>query len=671
MRPTRTLAPLLALAMYCSGARTDPPSTGAEQPPHTRFGLTSNYRQGGDADRDAYEAQLARVPGVHPLAVETRPGEVHFRLEVFEIQEEIYPGEFVTFWVYAPLGSESGGTARLPSPTLRVEQGERVKITLYNTHYLPHTIHLHGMSQSIHMDGMSDMGHDVLPGEQFTYEFVAKHPGTYFYHCHVQEQVHIPMGLAGMFIVEQRRPNNHFARIVPGAGHISSMSKATLDNYDAEYSLVYMDIDDRLNRIPAFTNDVREIEWRMHHDYDGTQRVPSIFLLNGRSYPFTLRDSPINVAPNQRVKLRVLNAGPRSIFVHAHGHHPTITDVDGFEIPADSRLMRDTIDVGPSQRVDLLLETHNDGFRSAGPGMWMIQDHGEGASTNRGIAPGGSVGFINYSNAPSMDHSAMSRYFDPRYYREAISTFSPNQSTTMERPVANGALTLDYPRRAFVRAQVPRLDIIDAQRHTTVASSCKGRPRTFRRISLKAGRAHARAGEAFGFSPRQLRLGRCEAVELTLENEDQIRHHVMIPGLNPMFAVELLGPAKTMATFVTPDTDVTLQFHCHVPAHDKVGMFGEIIVGRGGPPVLTANPATTTNGFVKGTGTIVAVLPRMNRLIVNHDEIAGVMAPMEMSFNVVDSIDLTTFSPGARISFLLHPKVMQLHEIVLVELPNN
>ena len=62
-----------------------------------------------------------------------------------------------------------------------------------------------------------------------------------------------------------------------------------------------MDIDDRLHRIPAAYRDPREIEKRMHRDYDVTQRASNIFLVNGRSFPFTLRDSPILVKPDQRV----------------------------------------------------------------------------------------------------------------------------------------------------------------------------------------------------------------------------------------------------------------------------------------------------------------------------------------------------------------------------------
>ena len=84
--------------------------------------------------------------------------------------------------------------ARLPSPTLRVEEGDRVAITLYNTHYLPHTIHLHGTTQDNNMDGVPHMTQqEVAPGRSFTYRFVANAPGTYWYHCHVQEQTHIGM----------------------------------------------------------------------------------------------------------------------------------------------------------------------------------------------------------------------------------------------------------------------------------------------------------------------------------------------------------------------------------------------------------------------------------------------------------------------------------------------
>ena len=148
------------------------------------------------------------------------------------------------------------------------------------------------------MDGVPDITQaPVRPGETFTYEFVARQPGTFWYHCHVQTDVHVLMGLAGMFIVEPNRPRNNFRHLIVGAGRIPDLAKAEREEgYRREYSLVYMDIDDRLNHIPATNTIPREIERRMHRDYDTTQRRPNIFLLNGRSFPFTLRDTPIEVS---------------------------------------------------------------------------------------------------------------------------------------------------------------------------------------------------------------------------------------------------------------------------------------------------------------------------------------------------------------------------------------
>ena len=137
--------------------------------------------------------QEARIPGTSENAItlgrdldgDRDPDEVNIPLEVIEVQEEINPGDKVTFWVFAPEGQGMTTVARVPSPTIRVEEGDRVRITLSNTHYFPHTIHLHGTIHPNAMDGVPDITQAaVKPGESFTYEFIAKNPGTHFYHCH-------------------------------------------------------------------------------------------------------------------------------------------------------------------------------------------------------------------------------------------------------------------------------------------------------------------------------------------------------------------------------------------------------------------------------------------------------------------------------------------------------
>ncbi len=373
------------------------------------------------------------------------PDEITIRLEVIEITEEVYPGEFVKFWVFAPEGRGMTQVARVPSPTIRVEEGDRVRIILKNTHYFPHTIHLHGTIHPNAMDGVPDITQAaVKPGDSFTYEFIAKNTGTFFYHCHVQPDVHVPMGLAGMLIIEPNRPKNIFTNLVIGAGRMPDLAKATVEaGYDREYSLVYMDIDSRLNRIPAAYKDPREIEFRMHRDYDSTQRKPNIFMLNGRSFPFTLRDTPIEVKSGERVKLRILNAGERPIKLHTHGHHPTLTDLDGYPVPAGMRYTRDVFDIGAAQRIDLDLRPGSDDFYASGPGVWIMHDHTEKTVTNKGIAPGGDITTIVYEGFMGDDGlpktaTSLDRFFDPEYYRGHVPVFDPAIFNTTREDYAYG-----------------------------------------------------------------------------------------------------------------------------------------------------------------------------------------------------------------------------------------
>jgi FtsP/CotA-like multicopper oxidase with cupredoxin domain len=179
----------IALMAVVAAALALPDSAAAHElddifvrPNVSRYALTQAFRRGGEQERAALEAELAPIPGADERAVQLGrdrdgdgdPDEIHFHLEVIEVQEEVYPGEFVTFWVFAPVGRDMSSPARLPSPTLRVEEGDHVTITLYNTHYLPHTIHLHGTTQDNSMDGVPHMTqHEVAPGRSFTYRFIA------------------------------------------------------------------------------------------------------------------------------------------------------------------------------------------------------------------------------------------------------------------------------------------------------------------------------------------------------------------------------------------------------------------------------------------------------------------------------------------------------------------
>jgi hypothetical protein len=381
------------------------------------------------------------------------PDEIHIRLEVVELnggspeidapiaQYSIAPGVQPGLWVFAPkmfgMATESFESAiaqamlRLPSPAIRVEQGDRISITLENSHYMPHTVHFHGVDHPfVDADGEGNDGVPitselpVMPGAARTYNLQPRTAGTALYHCHVQPHVHVMMGLQGMFIVEENRPNNWVQTLNVGAGHVRAPSSAVSETYDREYDLHYLELDNNLNeRIRRF-NDPRLITESIHRDYDVTDASGDFYTLNGLSFPYTFRDSLVIVEPDERIKLRVANGGNTPIALHTHGHKVTITHRDGVAAEPATQITRDVVSISMAQRLDLSLETTDDGFHSYGSGIWLFHDHRSRGVTTDGIGPGGHISAIVYEDYladdgwPTTLGVSWDPYFTESYYRK-------------------------------------------------------------------------------------------------------------------------------------------------------------------------------------------------------------------------------------------------------------
>lgn len=108
---------------------------------------------------------------------------------------EILPGIEFPAWTY---------NGRIPGPTIRCTEGDRIRINFINGSNHPHTMHFHGIHSGI-MDGVpgTGPGGSVAPGGNFVYEFDAEPFGLHLYHCHVFPLArHIAKGLYGTFIVD-------------------------------------------------------------------------------------------------------------------------------------------------------------------------------------------------------------------------------------------------------------------------------------------------------------------------------------------------------------------------------------------------------------------------------------------------------------------------------------
>jgi len=263
-----------------------------------------------------------------------------------------------------------------------------------------------------------------------------------FYHCHVQPQHHIHMGLQGMFVVEENRPNNWVQTLNIGAGHVRHPSVAVREQYAREYDLHFQDIDNRLNDLIKTTNDPRVLEKRMNRQYNITKRDANYFLLNGRAFPYTFRESLVVVEPNEKVKLRVLAGGEEGLSLHPHGHKVKITHYDGVEHNPQAQITRDVVWLSMAQRVDLELNTTNDGLHATGDGVWFLHDHKESAFTTDGMHPGGSASAIVYRSYldehgwPKLQGVNWAPFFTPQYYRREIPVWTTYDPTGMLGEVA-------------------------------------------------------------------------------------------------------------------------------------------------------------------------------------------------------------------------------------------
>jgi FtsP/CotA-like multicopper oxidase with cupredoxin domain len=116
-----------------------------------------------------------------------------FNVYALEKEVEVAPGILFPAWTY---------NGRIPGPTIRSTEGDRIRIHFRNGSSHPHSMHFHGI-HSGDMDGTPGTPGMIGPGESFVYEFDAEPFGVHLYHCHTAPLArHIAKGLYGAFIID-------------------------------------------------------------------------------------------------------------------------------------------------------------------------------------------------------------------------------------------------------------------------------------------------------------------------------------------------------------------------------------------------------------------------------------------------------------------------------------
>ncbi|MBW3582819.1 MAG: multicopper oxidase domain-containing protein [Euryarchaeota archaeon] len=330
---------------------------------------------------------------------------VEIEMWVEDHVQTLWPGQMGNFWSFcaeAKEGSEDaveyqagGEPCSTPGPTIRVDQGDRVLVTFRNPHMFPHTIHWHGQFVPNVMDGVPGVTQDTtVHMANHTYDFIASRPGTLMYHCHVDTQHHIFMGLYGAFIVEPQ-----LKAFEPKADQDYTMvlSHGNLAHHAASGGHDHggMDSGDGMDHGDG------GMDHGGHAGHSsgtpGKQNSPfevdvDLFMINGQSFPQTLKDpnTLMTVDEGETVRIRLINVGYLAETMHLHGHDMLVTHKDGLPLREDARYFADTLRIDPGERYDVVVEANN-------PGKWVFHTHYPDHVTNAKAYPGGMLTQMVYT----------------------------------------------------------------------------------------------------------------------------------------------------------------------------------------------------------------------------------------------------------------------------------
>jgi nitrite reductase (NO-forming) len=246
-----------------SGTATQEHTTTTEEEPDS---VPPSDVSHGEARIGGPKTVPAPVPAQLAPAEQTRSHTI--RLEMSHALTTIAPGVRYAAWTF-------GGT--VPGPALHVRQGDTVNFTLVNGANIPHSMDFHAAEIA-----PSKYYVNVMPGDSLHYRFVARVPGAFMYHCGTAPAaLHIANGMYGAIVVDPARPRPKAREFVLVQSEFYLTPKPAADSSRA---LAW----DRLLGL-----------------------APDHVVFNGRADQYAA--DPIEVQPNQLLRLYVVNAGPNRI----------------------------------------------------------------------------------------------------------------------------------------------------------------------------------------------------------------------------------------------------------------------------------------------------------------------------------------------------------------------
>jgi len=298
-----------------------------------------------------------------------------------------------------------------------------------------HTLHWHGFRNVIpFFDGEPTGSVSVPAGRNFTYVYRPRDPGTYMWHCHVEDVEHVHMGMTGMVFVRPKQDRAPNATTLYPSGRFLYNDGDGSTGFDREFSMFISEV------------------WAEAHWADAHIQLPEwsdykadFVLLNGRTYPDTLEPNgsvdafnpqhDVNgdlIAPagrpdlqyqpisslvrcnaGERVALRFANLGFRETAMTTAGLRMRVVGRDATHLHnsdgTDTSYETETLNMSPGESYDVIIDVppHSGG---PGPDTYLLYNRAYthsnnladgglgGAATEIRVYPSGALGAQSFPN---------------------------------------------------------------------------------------------------------------------------------------------------------------------------------------------------------------------------------------------------------------------------------
>jgi FtsP/CotA-like multicopper oxidase with cupredoxin domain len=287
-------------------------------------------------------------PESNPAAVETLPvtrlaPDHFFERRMFTDGVLAMPdGNRIPYWGFEdPV--QAPGQKRLPSPMIRMREGETAQVRLEM---------LKDSALACKLTGAHSR--DALRVSTFDthiYQWKPRSSGTWLYQCHTSTARDFEMGLYGLLIVDPE---------ADAAGRPLAYTRGPA--YDREAILVFDDVDPDWHDVTSVRNTPNNTQRSGPNNGPDPVFNPQYFLVNGVANTATLNhpDVAISAKAGEKVLIRMLNASYSLVKVSIEHFHGSIISVDGAAIDTAASPWTSWIPVQPDRPVFMATGSRHD-----------------------------------------------------------------------------------------------------------------------------------------------------------------------------------------------------------------------------------------------------------------------------------------------------------------------